>query len=58
MDVTCSMLGKDEECIQNINQKPGWIRLLCKPRNKWEVNITLDLKEKGMRMCIISCGSG
>lgn len=58
MDGTCSMLGKDEECIKNINQKPGWSRLLCKPRNKWEVNIRLDLKEKGVRMWIISYGSG
>jgi hypothetical protein len=49
MGGACSMLGKDEECIQNINQKPGW--------NKWEVNIRMDLKEKGVRMWIISCGS-
>jgi hypothetical protein len=58
MDGACSMLGKHEECIQNINQKPRCNILFCKPRNKYKVNIRMDLEENGVRMWIISFDSG
>jgi hypothetical protein len=41
----CSMYGKEEECLQDIDGKAK--RLLGRPRCRWMDNIKMDLTERG-----------
>jgi hypothetical protein len=41
------MQGGEEGCWRILISKPAGMRLLGRPRHRWEDNIKVDLREKG-----------
>jgi hypothetical protein len=45
MGRACSRHGGEEECIQNLVEKPEGMRPLGTPRNRWVDNVKMDHRE-------------
>ena len=50
MGGACSTYGGEDWCIQTLVRKPDGKRPLGRPRNRWEDNIKMHLKEVGWVM--------
>jgi len=50
MGGACSTYGGEDRCIQTLVGKPDGKRPLGRPRNRWEDNTKMHLKEVGWGM--------